>query len=198
MPWVSCDVGDSDAVAQATATLRAEIGPPDVLVLSAGISVSRPITDLSDEQWHRVMRVNLDGAFYMMRATMEHMIAQRWGRIVSVTSTTAVRAHPKRAVYAASKAGLIALTKVAATEGAPYGVTANIVAPGVTDTPLTRREIGDREALERTVLESPIANPMKVILEPIDIAAAIRFLTLPEARYITGDVLYVNAGGYMP
>jgi NAD(P)-dependent dehydrogenase (short-subunit alcohol dehydrogenase family) len=197
LPWVSCDVSDPAAVKRATAKLRRLTGDPDILVNNAGLGGRYPITELPDEIWRRDMGVNLDGPFHMIRETMGHMMAQGWGRIISVTSTTAVRPVHGNASYAASKAGMIALAKTAALEGAPFGVTSNLVAPGVTETPLTVKNFGSSEALREKATNSHIANPMGTVNEPIDIAVAIRFLSLPEARHITGELIYVNGGAVM-
>jgi len=196
--WVECDISDGDAVRAAAARLRADLGEADILVNDAGVAGGGgPLAEYSDETWHHTLGVNLTGAFYLIRETLGHMKEQGWGRIVSVTSTSGVRVGVGAAAYSASKAGLIALARVAALEGAPHGVTSNIVAPGVVDTPMTRALIGDREALQHAVEAGPISNPMRKVLDPVDIATAIRFFTLPEARHISGELMYVNAASFM-
>lgn len=197
IPWVSADISNSESVTDAARELRGSVGDADILINCAGIGGVSPITELSDEVWNREIGVNLTGSFHLLRETMEHMIAQGWGRIVSVTSSAGVRVTAGRAAYSASKAGLIALAKVAALEGAAHGVTSNLVAPGVVETPLTIAAFGGVEALRERVTRSDISNPMRTVLEPIDVASAIRFLTQPEARYITGELIYVNGGSVM-
>lgn len=195
--WTAADISSATAVADAAATLRSSVGDPDIVVNCAGVGAFARITDMSDEMWARDIGVNLTGSFHLIRETMAHMIATGWGRIVSVTSSTGVRVSEGRASYAASKAGLIALAKVAALEGAPHGVTSNLVAPGVVETPLTLAAFGSAAELRERVTNSDIANPMRSVLEPIDVAVAIRFLTQPEARYITGELVFVNGGAVM-
>lgn len=197
IPWVHADISSSGEVTQAAAELRRRIGDADILVNCAGLGAAARITELSDEMWSRDIGVNLTGSFHLLRETMTHMLTAGWGRIVSVTSSTGVRVTEGRASYAAAKAGLIALAKVAALEGASRGVTSNLVAPGVVETPLTIAAFGGAEALRERVTSSDIANPMRAVLEPVDVASAIRFLTLPEARYITGELIFVNGGSVM-
>jgi NAD(P)-dependent dehydrogenase (short-subunit alcohol dehydrogenase family) len=126
------------------------------------------------------------------------MVEARYGRIVNIASGTAVRVGPGSGPYAASKAGIIALTKSVAGEVARMGITANVVAPGLTDTAMTRGQFGDEERLQQEASAGRIANPMRVVIQPEDIASAVAFLALPESRYITGQTLHVNAGSFMP
>jgi NAD(P)-dependent dehydrogenase (short-subunit alcohol dehydrogenase family) len=195
--WARCDVSISESVAKATHVLSNQLGHADVLVSNAGISLSQTIEGHSDEEWSRVLGVNLNGAFHLIRACLPAMLEREWGRIITVSSGGGVRVLPQRAAYATSKAGLIALTKVAALEGAARGVTANVVAPGLTDTGMAAAVYGDRTGAAHAVGNSLAANPMGVLLEPSDIAEAIAFLASPESRYITGQVLHVNGGGVM-
>jgi NAD(P)-dependent dehydrogenase (short-subunit alcohol dehydrogenase family) len=197
--WQAVDVGDPDSVDAAVEDLRRHIGWPDQLVLCAGIAgEGHSVSDYPLEVWSRVLAVNLTGALVILRRTFPEMCQRGFGRIVTVSSGTAVRPGAGTAGYAASKAGLIALTKVVALEGAPHGVTANVVAPGITDTPMTRLSFGDRDALRRAASHSPIANPQGEVLEPGDVAAAIVFLCREQSSRITGQVLHVNGGSIMP
>ena len=125
------------------------------------------------------------------------MVDRKYGRIISISSGTAVRVGPGTGAYAASKAGIIALTKAIAGEVARMGVTANVVAPGVTDTAMTRAQFGGQAQLIEQATNGGIANPMRVVIQPEDIAAAVAFFALPESRYITGQTLHVNAGALM-
>jgi NAD(P)-dependent dehydrogenase (short-subunit alcohol dehydrogenase family) len=195
--WVECDIADPAAVRRATAELARLTGYPDILVNNAGINLSQRIDVHTDEDWSRVLAVNLSGAFHMLRACMPPMLEKGWGRLISVSSGGAVRALPARAAYASSKAGLIALTKVAAMEAASRGVTANVVAPGLTDTEMAASVYGNRDGAKEAVAKAAVANPMGVLLDPIDIAEAIAFLASSESRYVTGQVLHVNAGSVM-
>jgi 2-hydroxycyclohexanecarboxyl-CoA dehydrogenase len=192
-----CDLSDEVSVDQAVEDLAGRSGQPDILINNAGIAITGTVTALDSADWDRVIRVNLYGAFFVTRRTLPGMIERRWGRVVSVSSGTAVRVQAGRAAYAASKAGLIAFTKVVAAEGAPHGVTANVVAPGLTDTPMTRHGIGGRTELENIARASPIANPMGIVLAPEDIAEAILFFAGPGSAHTTGQVLHVSAGSVM-
>lgn len=199
VPWQHCDLGDGASVERGAASLAASVGAADILVASAGIaSEGHLIADLPTETWERIIDVNLTGTFRLIRLTLPTMTQRRWGRIVTIASGTAVRVYPGSAGYAASKAGLVALTKVAASEGAGHGVTANVVAPGLTDTPLARGADLGHEDLVRMVSSSAIANPMGELIEPEDSADAVAYFCLPAARHVTGQTLHVSAGSIMP
>lgn len=195
---VECDIADVASVHGVVEELEARIGAPTILVNAAGISLSAPVAEHDEESWSRVLGVNLTGAFHLTRAVLGGMLARRAGRIVNIASGSAVRVSAGAAAYASSKAGLIALTKAVAMEGAPFGVTANAVAPGLVDTAMTRRLMPTDEALRTAATSSPIANPMGVVLAPGDIAHAVAFLCHPASSRITGQVLHVNAGALMP
>jgi 2-hydroxycyclohexanecarboxyl-CoA dehydrogenase len=197
VPCVRCDLADPVSVENASEALTAQIGPADVLVCSAGINAVHDISGHPDELWNRVLAVNLSGTFYAIRKCLPGMIARGWGRIVTLSSGGAVRVLPSRAAYAASKAGVIAVTKAAALEGAEHGVTANVVAPGLTDTPMAAAVYGGRNGATSAVGTSRVANPIGVLLDPTDITAGIDYLCSPGGRYVTGQVLHVNAGGVM-
>jgi NAD(P)-dependent dehydrogenase (short-subunit alcohol dehydrogenase family) len=145
-----------------------------------------------------VLDINLNGPFYMTRAVLAGMLARNYGRIVNITSASAVRVGTGVAAYGSSKAGLIALTKSVANEAAAHGVTVNAVAPGLVDTEMMRNVFPTTAALEAIARNSPIANPMGKLLQPEDIAHAVAFLCHPRSWGITGQVLHVNAGAIMP
>ena len=193
-----CDLADPTSVAAALAALEGAIGPPDALVLCAAVSAGQPVEGHDEPTWRRVLEVNLTSALLILGQVLGGMRARGFGRIVTVASGTAVRVGPGSAAYAASKAGLIALTKVVATEVAADGITANVVAPGVTDTAMTRGAFGGREGVLRAATEGPLANPQGSPLEPAEVAAAIYFLLGDDAARITGQVLHVNGGSLMP
>jgi NAD(P)-dependent dehydrogenase (short-subunit alcohol dehydrogenase family) len=195
---VAVDVSDAAQVRAAVERAVAELGAPAILVNCAGISRGGPVAELEEADWDRVQAVNLRGTYLCCRAVTPRMAAAGYGRVINISSGTGVRVGPGSGAYAASKAGVIALTKALAGELAAQGVTANVVAPGVTDTAMTRGAFGTRGALEAAAREGRIANPMGVVLEPEDIAAAVAFFALPESRRITGQTLHVNAGAYMP
>jgi len=195
--WLVCDVGDSPSVAAAGQRLSHEVGPADILVNCAGVSDGAAVHQMSDELWDKMIATNLTGAFLVSRHVLGGMIERGWGRVVSISSGTAFRAGPGTAAYSASKAGLVGFTRAMAHDGAQAGVTANVVAPGVVDTPMTRRSWPEDGQMLEMATSSRIANPMGVVLAPDDIATAVTFLVSEEARYITGQTLHVNAGSTM-
>jgi 2-hydroxycyclohexanecarboxyl-CoA dehydrogenase len=196
---IQADSADPDAIRGAVEQCIASLGAPQILVNNVGVSAARAwITDIPIEGWDRVLAVNVRGTALYCKHVLPHMLEQRYGRIVSIASGAGVRPNPQASPYSASKAAIISLMKSVAGEVATRGITANSVCPGTVDTPGTRRSIGDQETLMRTVLSSKVANPMHVVLEPADIAAAVAFLASPEARYITGQAIHVNAGAIMP
>jgi len=195
---LGADVSQAAAVREAVREARAAIGDPSVLVNNAGISAGGRISEIDDATWDRVVAVNLRSCYLFCKEVAPLMVERRYGRIVCISSGTAVRVGPGTGPYAASKAGVIALTKAVAGEVAGKGVTANCVAPGIVDTPMTRGQFGSEEALLTMATSGRIANPMRVVIQPEDIAAAVAFLAGPESRYITGQTLHVNAGSFMP
>jgi len=195
---VACDVSDAEAVRNATRELEQRLGPPDILVNAAGIPHGEPVAGHDEAAWRRVLDINLTGPFHTTREVLAGMMERGYGRIVNISSGSGVRVGAGTAAYGASKAGLIALTRGVANEAAAAGVTANAVAPGLVDTPLTRRAMGTAEQLAAAASQSSIANPMGLVLQPEDIAHAVAFLCHPDSRGITGQVLHVNAGSLMP
>ena len=184
----SCDVTDPRAI---QAMLDSLVAPASILVNNAGITRDRTLMKMDDSEWSDVIAVNLTGAFNMMRAVAPAMVGIGGGRIINVTSINGIRGKVGQANYAASKAGLIGLTKTAARELGRKGITVNAVAPGMVMTEMARalpKEILDR-AIGKTVLDQPA--------EPADIAAAVVFLASDAARMITGQVLQVDAGQYI-
>jgi NAD(P)-dependent dehydrogenase (short-subunit alcohol dehydrogenase family) len=195
----ACDVADVESVTQAAEALTGALGAADVLVNCAGIGLgAQPVATHDEAQWQRVLAVNLSGAFHVTRAVLGGMIDRRFGRVVNISSGNAVRPSAGASAYASSKGGLIAFTKAVALEGAEYGVTANVVAPGLVDTAMTRRLMPTDEALAYAARESRIANPMGAVLRPDDVAHAVAFFCSPASALITGQTLHVNAGAIMP
>ena len=183
------DVADADAVARLFAELRTALGgPPDVLVNNAAITHDAPLMMMPEEAWDRVMATNLKGAYLCARAALRGMIAQRRGRIVNLVSPAAFLGHEGAAGYAASKGGLVALTKSLAREVARFGITVNAVSPGLVDTQLIAGVAeGRRRELERQI---PVGRLARVE----EVAAAILFLASPAASYVTGTTLHVDGG----
>ncbi|MGE5408593.1 MAG: SDR family oxidoreductase, partial [Syntrophothermus sp.] len=179
--------GDVTDPAQ-TATLLApgEDGPVLVLVNNAGLRVDGLSPQLSDEDWQRVIDVNLTATFRATREALGPMLRARFGRIVNVASIVGLRANPGQANYAASKAGTIGFTKTVAVEVARRGVTVNAVAPGLIETALTEG-IADDSELRKAI-------PARRVGSPEEVAACIRFLASEEASYVTGTTLTVDGG----
>jgi len=182
------DITDSSSVAAAVAKL-----PPSVtlLVNNAGITRDKSLLKMTDDEWKSVLTVNLTGAFNCIRALAPSMRAAGFGRIVNITSINGLRGKFGQANYASSKAGLIGLTKTAARELGPKGITVNAVAPGMvlTEMALKLPDEYRNRALAETVLEK--------LAEPSDIACAVLFLLSDAARMITGEVVRVDAGQYI-
>ncbi len=163
-------------------------GGVDILVNNAGLTRDGLAMRMKDEDWDLVLNVNLSAAFRLSRACLKGMMSRRWGRIVSIASVVGQMGNAGQANYAASKAGLMGMSKSLAQEMAPRGVTVNCVAPGFIITPMTDALTEDQKA-------KMLANiPLGYLGEPKDVAAAIAFLASEEARYITGQTIHVNGG----
>ncbi|MCU1458593.1 MAG: hypothetical protein JWL73_2685 [Actinomycetia bacterium] len=192
------DVADAVSVDAALAELAGLIGAPDALAHTAGIGHSGDVAGHDDADWRRVIDVNLTGPFHTIRSVLPGMIERGYGRIVALSSGTGVRVGAGRAAYGASKGGLISLVKGAAMEAAPHGVTVNAIAPGLVDSPMTRRLMPTDAALLAAATSSAIANPTGRVMQPDDIARVVEFLSLPDSWAITGQTIHVNAGALMP
>ncbi|MHC4513191.1 MAG: 3-oxoacyl-[acyl-carrier-protein] reductase [Planctomycetota bacterium] len=182
------DIADADAVADLAKSMLDEIGMLHVLVNNAGITRDGWFTQMSDEDFDRVLAVNLRGAFLTCRAFARAMAKERWGRIVNVSSVVGVMGNPGQANYGASKAGLIGFSKSLAREMGGRGVTVNVVAPGFIETDMTQ---GLGEDVRASVLQN---IPLNRFGTSQDVAAAVRFLCSDAASYITGQVLLVDGG----
>jgi len=182
------DASDPAAVEAAVAALP---GAPTLLVNNAGITRDRTLAKMSDAEWSSVLSVNLTGAFHLIRAIGPRMAARGFGRIVNVTSINGLRGKFGQGNYAASKAGLIGLTKTAAREFGRAGVTVNAVAPGLVMTAMARGL--PAEVIAQAGREAALA----ALAEPADVAQAVLFLLSDGARAITGEVLRVDAGQYI-
>jgi 3-oxoacyl-[acyl-carrier protein] reductase len=188
------DVTDAAQVDAGVARVATELGPPVVLVNNAGIIRDNLLFKMSEADWDTVLAVHLRGAFLMSRACQAHMTAQRYGRIVNLSSSSA-QGNRGQANYSAAKAGLQGFTKTLAIELGKFGVTVNAVAPGFIETDMTRATAERmRMSFEDFVAHTATQIPVGRIGQPTDIAAAIGFLVSQEAGFVSGQVLYVAGG----
>jgi 2-hydroxycyclohexanecarboxyl-CoA dehydrogenase len=187
----TADVTDRAAVDDALTAIRAQLGPVTVLVNAAGLEKFKRFTDITFDDWQRVIDVNLNGVFHCVQAVLPDMIEAGWGRIVNISSSSTHSGQPFMSPYVAAKSAVNGLTKSLALEYGPSGITVNAVPPGFIDTPMLRKS----EARGYLMVEKTIeATPVRRIGRPEDIAAACAFLISEEAGYITGQILGVNGG----
>jgi 2-hydroxycyclohexanecarboxyl-CoA dehydrogenase len=189
------DVGDRAAVDAAYATIREQLGPIGIVITSAGIDAAGPFTEITQDAWDRAIRVNLTGTFNCVQAGVADMIAAGWGRIVTISSSSAQSGAPDRAHYVASKGGVIALTKSLAVDLSPLGITANTIPPSIVDTPMARAGVDSGVIPEMDIIKDFI--PIRRVSTPDDIAAACVFLCSDDASSITGQIIGVNGGMYI-
>lgn len=192
---LGADVTDRPAVEQAFAKVRSELGPVSVLVTSAGLFGFSAFADITTESWSQIIDVNLTGTFHCCQVALPDMVAAKWGRIVMISSSSAQRGSPFAAHYAASKGGVITLTKSLAREYAADGITVNNIPPSGIETPMQHRAqaagyLGPNEQIASNI-------PVGHLGTGADIAAAVGFLCSEEAGFITGQVLGVNGGAVM-
>lgn len=172
----------------------------DVLVNNAGLQLVRPIEQFPPEVFHTVLTVMLEAPFRLIRGSLPHMYGQGWGRIVNISSVHGLRASAYKSAYVAAKHGLEGLSKTAALEGAPHGVTSNCVSPGYVRTPLVERQIADQAAAhgipeERVLAEVLLKDSaLKRLVEPDEVAEAVAYLCAPAASFITGTSLALDGG----
>lgn len=186
-----CDLRDRAAVAKLGEDAEAQLGQVDILVNNAGITHDNLFMRMKDEEWDDVLAVNLTSVFVLTRTILRGMMRRRGGRIVNIASISGVFGNPGQANYAASKAGLVGMTKSLAREVAARGITANCIAPGFITTPMT-------DALtEKQVQTIAAAIPAAKFGVPEDIAAAVVFLASNESGYITGETMHINGGMVM-
>lgn len=186
-----CDVSDSSAVAQLVADTESAFGSLDILVNNAGLTRDNIVMRLKDDDWDAVLDANLRGAFATIRAASKGMMKRRWGRIINISSVVGIIGNKGQANYAASKAGLIGLTKTVAKELASRNILVNAIAPGFIETEMT-------DAMTPEARKGLIdAIPLGRLGSPADVAQAVAFLSSDYASYITGQVLVVDGGMVM-
>lgn len=185
------DMADSAGVTKLVSDVEERMGPLDILVNNAGLTRDNIVLRLKDEDWDAVMNANLRGAFVAMRAASRGMMKRRWGRIINISSVVGLMGNKGQANYAASKAGLIALTKSVAKELGSRNVLVNAIAPGFIETEMTESMTVDA----RSGLTAMI--PLERLGKPRDVSAMVAFLASEHASYITGQVLIVDGGMVM-
>ncbi len=185
---IPCDLGNAEETTQLVDKAEQAMGQVDILVNNAGLTRDGLMVRMKDEDWEKVMEVNLGAAFRLSRAALRGMMKRRWGRIINITSIVGVTGNPGQVNYAASKAGMIGMAKSLALEVASRGVTVNCIAPGFIESPMTDVLQSD----QKDVLVSRI--PAGRMGSPADIAAAALYLASPAAAYVTGQTLHVNGG----
>ena len=186
------DVTHRGEVDDALDEVRKKLGPVEIMVTSAGLDAFEPFTDITIESWERILAINLTGTFHCLQAAVPDMLAARWGRMVTISSSSAQSGAARMAHYVASKGGVIGLTKALALELAPHGITVNTIPPGLIDTPMSRRAEAAKDLPSLQAIGSRI--PVRRAGTPDDIAAACAFLCSEEAGYITGQLVGVNGG----
>lgn len=189
------DLADTRQIPTAVAHVLQELGRIDILVNCAGVAGRfQSLLDLEEENWDFVHTVNLKAPLLLMKHVARHMVARGGGgRIVNISSSSAFRARNSPVAYASAKAALVQLTRSAAAELGPHNINVNAVAPGITDTGMTRA-LGDSETLQRLASSGPLENLFHRVSQPEDVAAAILFLCLPGSRQITGQTIHTSAG----
>jgi len=191
---VAVDVSRADQVAAAVQRVVDELGAPTILVNNAGITRDNLLFKMSEEDWDAVIDVHLRGSFLMTKAVQVHMTAEKFGRIVNLSSTSAL-GNRGQVNYSAAKAGLQGFTKTLAIELGRFGVTANAIAPGFIQTEMTRataERLG--VAFEDFMAHSAKEIPVQRVGQPEDIAATVSFLTSDESGFVSGQVIYVAGG----
>ena len=189
------DVRDRAAVDAAVAAAVREFGRLDIVLESAGIAHRLDFLDVDPETWDRVIAVNLTGTFVSMQLAVPDMIEAQWGRIVTISSSSAQSGAPNMAHYVASKGGVIGLTKAFARELAGHGITVNTIPPTIVDTPMARK--GEEEGHVPSVDVMAKMVPLKRAGTPDDIAGACSYLCSEDGAYVTGQIIGVNGGMYI-
>ncbi|MFN4181659.1 MAG: 3-oxoacyl-[acyl-carrier-protein] reductase [bacterium] len=185
------DVSDKSQVQTLVENFLQWAGKIDILVNNAGIRQDALFSRMSDEQWDAVLKVNLQGTYYVTKAVLPHMLRNRWGRIITLSSLGPFVGSPGQANYDASKLGLVGMMRSLARELAPKGITVNLLAPGLIESDFTKD-------LQERFLDIVLKTiPMGRFGTPEEVACAVVFLASEEARYITGQTIHINGGTYM-
>ncbi len=185
---IQVDVGSQESVAQMMRRAIEKYGHVDVLFNGAGVMTRIPVVEMAEEEWDRILRINLKGTFLCSQAAARHMIARQQGRILSIASGRGVAGQARASHYAASKAGVIAFTKSLAAELAPYHITVNAVCPGATDTPMSRAGSTPEEFKKREAIP-PL---MDGLTEKDEIVGLVRYLLSDATRFVTGQTFFLR------
>lgn len=183
-----CNLGDAEAVAALPKQAAEAMGSVDILVNNAGVTRDNLFMRMSDDEWQSVLDVNLTATFKLCKGVLRGMMKARWGRIVNISSVVGTTGNPGQGNYAASKAGMIGMSKSLAYEVASRGITVNAVAPGFIETAMTDKLTDDQKSAILTQIPSGRMG------RPDEIASAVLYLSAPEAGYLTGTTLHVNGG----
>jgi NAD(P)-dependent dehydrogenase (short-subunit alcohol dehydrogenase family) len=189
------DVADRAAIERAYASVRQDLGPITIVVTSAGIEAFEPVVEITPEKWDRLIAVNLTGTFTCVQLAVPDMIEAGWGRIVTISSSSAQSGAPNMAHYVASKGGVIGLTKALARELADRHITANTIPPTIVDTPMARKGVAGGHVPSIEVMGRMV--PLGRAGTPDDIAGACSYLCSEDGSYVTGQVIGVNGGMYI-
>jgi 2-hydroxycyclohexanecarboxyl-CoA dehydrogenase len=189
------DVADRGSIEQVYASVRDELGPITTVVTSAGIEAFDPVGEVTPEKWDRILAVNLTGTFTCLQLAVPDMVDASWGRMVTISSSSAQSGAPNMAHYVASKGGVIGLTKALARELAGHHITVNTIPPTIVDTPMARK--GETEGNVPSIEMLAKLVPLGRAGTPEDIAAACSYLCSEEGGYVTGQVIGVNGGMYI-
>jgi NAD(P)-dependent dehydrogenase (short-subunit alcohol dehydrogenase family) len=185
------DVADCDRLVAET---LARFGRLDILVNSAGIWIEKPTTEMSEDEYDRLMGVNLKGAYFMCRAALRHMTARKAGVIVSIASDSGIHGEPNAAAYSAAKAGVVMMTRAMAIDHGPDGVRVCSVSPAIFDTPMLAKAIAEAPDPEAYFSVQNEVYPLGRIGRPEELAAAVAFLASDEGSFVTGRTLVVDGG----
>lgn len=188
--YYQVDLTDDEAVPRVVDQIVSDFGRIDILVNHAGMNIRKPALELTLADWDKVIDLNLRAMFAMAQAVARHMVPRGRGKIINTASVSSVRGHPRLVAYAASKGGVMQMTRVLANEWAPYGINVNAIAPGYLRTQQTERFLDDPETM-RSIVEK---IPMKRLGKPEDLVGGLIYLASAASDYVTGHMLFIEGG----
>ena len=188
---VVLDVAEKESISGLLEMLKSNNNYPDIIVNNAGIAQDNLLLRMKDDEWNNVINTNLNSIYHLSKPLIKPMLKKRWGRIINISSVTALMGNPGQCNYAAAKAGMIGFSKALALEVASRNITVNVVAPGFIETDMTKSLAEEqREIINKNI-------PMGRMGQPEDIAAVVSFLASPAACYVTGETIQVSGGLYI-